>query len=196
MVAHVEADVEATKEVAPPTPDGEVGGASVVEAEETADQMISTHLVRYQAAGHRCGRRHCGSLCHLTGNQSGRFWSLEYTPLSILLSRPDNENCESRRLYLSLRRAVSIYGISFALVAGLNITSGPTGVTFGPLLRLERTVKYTSPGFETLFRLEHGDITVDEAHRRFTELSRSDRDFKRHRDPSGKGYLQVTHLFS
>jgi len=190
VVAHVEAHVEATREVALLAPD------AVVETEETTEQMITTHPVRYQATRHRCGTRHCGSLCHLTGNKAGRFWFLEYTPLSILLTRPDNGNCESGQFCLSLRLALSNYGIPFALIAGLNITSDPTGVTLRPSLRTERTVKYTSPGFETLVRLKHDNITVDEAKRRFIKLFRSDSSFKDHRDPSGKGYLQVTHLLS
>ena len=196
MVAHVEAHVEATQGAALPTSDGEAAGGSVAEAEETTEQMATAHPVRYRAAGHRCGTRRCGSLCHLTGNKTGRFWFLEYTPLSILLTRPDNGKCETGQLCLSLRLALSNYGIPFALIAGLNITSDPTGVTLRPSLRTEPIVNYMSPGFETLIRLKHYDITVDEAKRRFIKLFRSDSSFKDHRDPSGKGYLQVTHLLS
>src|SRR3569833_1358897 len=138
--------------------------------------MAPAHPVRYRAAGHLCGTRRCGSLCHLTGNKTGRFWFLEYTPLSILLTRPDNRKCETGQLCLSLRLALSHYGIPFALIAGLNITTDPI-------------VNYMSPGFETLIRLKHYDITVDEAKRRFIKLSRSDPSVKHHRDPSGKGFF-------
>ena len=48
----------------------------------------------------------------------------------------------------------------------------------------------------SLILLKHYDFSVDEANRRFIKLSRSDPSFKLHRDPSGKGYLQVTHLLS
>jgi hypothetical protein len=196
VLAHVEVHEEANKETASLTSDGEAARGSVVETEQTTEQSTAAHLVLYQAARHRCGIRHCGSLRHLTGNKMGRFWFLEYTPLSFILTRPDNENCQSGQLCLSLRLALSKYGIPFALIAGLNIKSDPTGITIQPALRTERTVDYTSPGFETLVRLQYFDITIDEAQRRFIKLFRSDSSFKNHRDPSGKSYLQVTYLLS
>lgn len=55
----------------------------------------------------------------------------------------------------------------------------------------ERIVKYTSPGFESLRRLERLDISFAAAQTRLVELYQSDSSFRHHRDPSGRSYLQV-----
>ncbi|KAM7190127.1 hypothetical protein V8F20_009857 [Naviculisporaceae sp. PSN 640] len=140
---------------------------------------------------HRCGeKRHCDCLCHLKGKQSGRFWSLEYTPLSIPLKRPKTGRCDSSQFCFNFRVALSNYGIPLAIVAGLNITADAISNSIPLTLRTEKIVKYTSPGFETLCRLEHGYISLEEARMRFVELNRSEGPLKNHRDPSGQSYAQ------
>lgn len=165
-------------------------GQAVVETTSTRceqNQMISRATKR-----RHCGQRHCDCSCHLTGKKSGRFWFLEYTPLSILLQKPENGRCGSSRFCLNFRLALSNYGIPFAIVAGLNITADAIGFDLQPALRAERIVKYTSPGFEILHRLEARNISLEEAQTKFVELYRSDTSLRDHRDPSGKSYLQVT----
>jgi hypothetical protein len=148
-------------------------------------------ILRRTSRRQRCGQRHCDCLCHMTGEKSGQFWSLEYTPLSIFLSKPENGHCGSRQFCLSFRLALSNYGIPYAVVAGLNFKSSAIGSGLYPALRTERIVKYTSPVFETLYRLRHHLISFEDAQTKFVELYRSDPSLKNHRDPSGQSYLQV-----
>jgi hypothetical protein len=181
---------------------GEPGDAATIqESAITIEQaVIETTSAREEQSQvivratnrHRCGQRHCDCLCHLTERKSGRFWFLEYTPLSVLLKKPENGRCGSSQFSLNFRLALSNYGIPLAIVAGLNITADAIGFTLRPALRTERIVKYTSPGFETLSRLENCNISFGEAQTKFVELYRSDPSFIYHRDPSGQNYLQVT----
>lgn len=169
--------------------------------EQTPTDMASVHEEQSQVTQvtsrgsnhrHRCGQRHGDCLCHLTGKRSGHSWSLEYTPLSLLLKNPETGRRSSSQFCLNFRLALSNYGIPYAILAGLNITADAIGFTLRPALGTERIVKYTSPGFETLRRLQCHKISLEEAQSTFVELYRSDPSFKYHRDPSGQGYLQVT----
>ena len=139
---------------------------------------------------HHCGQRRCDCLCHLKGKKAGRFWFVEYTPLSILMRKPENGRCGSRQFCLHFRLALSNYGIPFAIIAGLNITKDAIRpFALQSALWPERIAKYTSPGFETICRLEHGNISLGEAQTRFGELYRSDPRLEDHRDPSGHSYV-------
>lgn len=166
-------------------------GTGQAVAETTSAQCEQSQVIPRGTNRHHCGQRHCDCLCHLTGKKSGRFWSVEYTPLSILLKKPKNGRCGSSQFCLNFRLALSKLGIPFAIVAGLNITADAIGFNLQPALRTERFVKYTSPGFETLCRLQYGNISLGEARTKFVELYRSDTSLKDHRDPSGQSYLQV-----
>ena len=141
-----------------------------------------------------CGQRHSRCSCRLTRRTSGHFWCAEYTPPSTLLKKPENGGCGSTQFRLHFRLALSNYGIPFAIVAGLSIATDAIGFTLQPALRAERIVRYTSPGFETLRRLQDGNISIGEAQARFVELHRSDPSLKYHLDPSGENYLQVITL--
>ncbi|KAJ9151045.1 Ankyrin [Coniochaeta hoffmannii] len=165
-------------------------GTGQAVAETTSAQCEQSQVIPRGTNRHHCGQRHCDCLCHLTGKKSGRFWSVEYTPLSILLKKPKNGRCGSSQFCLNFRLALSKLGIPFAIVAGLNITADAIGFNLQPALRTERFVKYTSPGFETLCRLQYGNISLGEARTKFVELYRSDTSLKDHRDPSGQSYLQ------
>jgi hypothetical protein len=127
----------------------------------------------------------------MTGKKSGRFWFLEYTPLSTFLQNRENGRCGSRQFCLNFRLAFSNYGIPYAIVAGLNFKIDTIGFDLHPTLRTERVVKYTSPVLETLYRLKHCLISLEDAQTKFVELYRSDPSLKHHRDPSGQSYLQV-----
>ena len=141
-----------------------------------------------------CSVRHCCCSCHLTGNISARFWGLEYTPLSVLLRKCDNERCTSRHLRYNLRLALSKYGIPWAVAAGLDFLFEAGGYSIRPALRMERIVTYTSPGFETLWRCQNSLISSSQARTTFVKLYRSDPSLERHVNPAGKSYIQVTLL--
>ncbi|KAK4097835.1 hypothetical protein N658DRAFT_500022 [Parathielavia hyrcaniae] len=183
------------------SPLGELGGPAAVqesaavfiehfEKETTSIPERQIQRIPRARRPQHCGPRHCDCLCHLTAKKSGRFWALEYTLLSILLKKPATRKCCSSQFCLNLRLALSNYGIPLAFVAGLNMTMDPIGFTLRPALSVERIVRYTSPGFEILARLQSGFISVAEAQAKFVEWHRSDPALKYHRNPSGQSYLQ------
>jgi hypothetical protein len=65
-----------------------------------------------------------------------------------------------------------------------------------PALQLQRVVKYTSPGFEILWKLSESILGWDDAETQFRELYQTDPTFCSQVDPSGHGYLEVGSLFS
>ncbi|RMJ11530.1 hypothetical protein CDV36_008821 [Fusarium kuroshium] len=144
---------------------------------------LSTTGTRSNARGPR--RYDCS--CYLTG-ASGRFWFLQYTPLSMF-TRNRGPGCSCAGL--RLRLALSKYGVPIAIVAGIGFMVDGSGFELRPALRVERIVKYTSPGFETIWRLEKKLISLAEARQRFIELYRSDSSLRYHKDPAGNGYIQT-----
>jgi hypothetical protein len=76
--------------------------------------------------------------------------------------------CNSRRYALSLRLALSQYGIPLAILPSLQlIIDRHCRLQVPPSLQMQRTCKYTSEGFCVLYMLEHGFPTF--------ERNRSDR---------------------
>jgi len=138
-----------------------------------------------------CNPASCACLCHEKRGVFGRFWGFSYTPLSNVLQNPVACRCETSSRGFNLRLALSQFGISRAIVLGFDIASEANSQTLRPVLALERIVKYTSPGFEALWRFDLKLISADEARKRLRSIFRSDPTFKYHRDPAGKGYLDV-----
>ncbi|KAH6892387.1 hypothetical protein B0T10DRAFT_537419 [Thelonectria olida] len=136
------------------------------------------------------GVRHCDASCHLTTHLSGRFWSLQYTPPAILARKTEGERSECRRIGVNLRLALSRYGIPIAIMAGLEYMVDGRGFALQPALTVQKIVRYTSPGFETIWRLEEGLINFPEARERLLQMYRSDQSLKDHRDPAGNSYIQ------
>ncbi len=91
---------------------------------------------------------------------------------------------------LRLRLALSMYGLPIALSAGIDFRSDQRGFSIQPALRAEWIVKYTSPGFETIWRLENKLITLAEARTRFIDLYHSYKSLDQ-RDPAGNTYIHV-----
>jgi hypothetical protein len=73
--------------------------------------------------------------------------------------------------------------------------SGTGTYTIQPALSLERVVNYTSAGFEILWKCQNNaNFSPSQARERFHELYRLDNGLKNHRNPDGKGYVQVRQL--
>lgn len=162
--------------------------------EQDAIVSVAEALAKVNAPA--CSVRHCCCSCHLTGNIFGRFWGLEYTPLSVLLRKCNNEWCTSRRVRCNIRLAFSKYGIPWAVTAGLDFISEAGGCAIRPALQMQKIVNYTSPGFEILWLCKNFQISLSEARMKFTELYRSDPSLKHHVNPAGKSYTQVEFLTS
>ncbi|KAI8689182.1 hypothetical protein NCS55_00174600 [Fusarium keratoplasticum] len=153
------------------------------------DQEHRVVLSMAKTSSNACGARRYDCSCHLT-SVSGRFWFLQYTPLSMFVGSPGVRASGCGCTGLRLRLALSKYGVPVAIVAGIGLMVDGSGFSLQPSLRVERIVKYTSPGFETIWRLEKGLISFPEARTRFIEQYRSDSSLRHHKDPSGNSYIQ------
>jgi hypothetical protein len=76
---------------------------------------------------------------------------------------------------------------------GLDLTFEVGKFSLCPILKLERIVNYTSPGFITLLKLSEDILSWDEAEAQFRDLYRSDPTFTSQVDPSGHSYLEVSY---
>jgi hypothetical protein len=141
---------------------------------------------RRQCAGLQC---HCS--CHFTKQISSRFWYIHYSPLADMLRKCDTATCTARRHRLHFRAAFSQLGIPWAVTLGVDLTQEVGKFRLDPALQLQRVVKYTSPGFEILWKLSEEELGWDDARTQFTELYRRDPTFCSQVDPSGQGYLEV-----
>ncbi|KAJ3471747.1 hypothetical protein MRS44_001846 [Fusarium solani] len=137
-----------------------------------------------------CGARRYDCSCHLT-SVSGRFWFLQYTPLSSFIGKPNDKASGCRCMSLRLRMALSRFGVPYAIVASIGFQVDGPGVELRPALRTERIVNYTSPGFETIWRLENGFISLSDARARFIQLYQSEGPLRDHKDPAGNSYIQT-----
>lgn len=73
----------------------------------------------------------------------------------------------------------------------LELLSGGGRYALRPALTIERVVKYTSPGFEALWRFQQGSMSLLETQERYRELIKSDPSMRQHVNPGGRNYVQV-----
>ncbi|KAI5456369.1 hypothetical protein BGZ63DRAFT_496357 [Mariannaea sp. PMI_226] len=137
-----------------------------------------------------CETRHCSCSCHSMTRTGGRFWELQYTPLSVFRNACDNESCSVTKYSVGFRVALSQLGIRQSLALYFHVATGGGSISLRPALTMERIVPHTSPGFEIIWRAEYGLITLQEARNSLITLRNSDRTFKDHVNPSGKSYIE------
>jgi hypothetical protein len=125
----------------------------------------------------QCAVLQCHCSCHLTKQISSRFWYIHYSPLAHILKNCDTVTCTARRHRLQFRAALSQLGIPWAVILGVNLTLEVGKFTLWPALQLQRVVKYTSPGFEILWKLSQEQLGWDDAGAQFRELYRMDPTF-------------------
>lgn len=136
--------------------------------------------------------------CGPMGSVSGRFWWLDYTPLSSLWQNCGSKSCTKRRYEWKIRLALSRLHIPYAVIASLQYTSGLGRIGIRPALNTQQVVRNTSPGFQTLFLCRNYRISVEEGKQRLRDIYRSDpASFKSHVNPGGESYMRasVHHAF-
>ncbi|KAL4760385.1 ankyrin repeat domain-containing protein [Aspergillus foveolatus] len=121
---------------------------------------------------------------------SARFWAFEYTSPSTFFKKCSNAKCTASRYRWSLQFALSRYGIPFMVNAAVEFITGAGSYSLRPGLSIERVVKYTSPGFEALWRFKWGLLELSEVQETFQELRRCDPSLNRHIHPGGRNYVQ------
>ncbi|CVK94509.1 uncharacterized protein FMAN_03583 [Fusarium mangiferae] len=136
------------------------------------------------------GARKYDCSCH-QARIARRFFFLQYTPLSSFLGKLSGRAPGCTCIGLRLRLALSKYGVPRAIVVGIGFMVDETGFELLPTLRTEVIVNYTSPGFETIWRLQKCSISLDEARERFIKLYQSDESFRNHKDPAGNTYIHT-----
>lgn len=156
---------------------------------QQGDRIMPSVAKMYPRA---CGARKYDCSCHQTGI-SRRFLSLQYTPLSCFIGKLSDRPSGCRCIGLRLRVALSMYGVPIAIVAGIGFMVDGAGFELRPALRAETIVSYTSPGFETIWRLQRSLISLEEARGRLVELHQSDSSFRHHKDPAGNTYIHVSY---
>jgi hypothetical protein len=144
----------------------------------------------------QCAMLQCHCSCHFTKQINSRFWYIHYSPLAHMLKNCDTATCTARHHRLQFRAALSQLGIPWAVMLGVNLALEVGKFTLCPALQLQRVVKYTSPGFEILWKLSEDKLGWNDAKTQFRELYRMDPTFCSHVDPSGHGYLEVSNRLS
>ena len=160
-----------------------------------SEELSSSSLVPYtpprRVVRQDCATKACSCSCHRSSRISRRFWALDYTSLSPPSNKCDNPSCTASAYGFRLRVALSQLGIPWSVTIGLRFLAGIGSFSIQPALQVERVVKYTSPGFEIIWRLQHQLITADDACISFRLLAREDPTLKLHVDPSGSSYVEV-----
>jgi len=139
----------------------------------------------------QCTVLQCHCSCHFTKQISSRFWYIHYSPLAHMLKNCDTVTCTARRHRLQFRAALSQLGIPWAVILGVNLTQEVGKFTLCTAIQLQRVVRYTSPGFEILWKLSEEELGWGDAEAQFRELYRMDPTFCSQVNPSGRGYLEV-----
>jgi hypothetical protein len=98
-----------------------------------------------------CTRAHCHCSCHMTRRSSDRFWFFEYSPMFLWSSSCSTSQCTATRYRWSLQFALSNYKIPFKVHTTLEFIAQAGMYSLRPALSVQRVVRYTSPGFETLW---------------------------------------------
>ena len=143
-----------------------------------------------------CTNRNCQCRCHTEGSVGGRFWGLQYTPLSMVLADCNDPRCDSRQYTTSFRTALSQFGLKWAVTAVAGIRSGGGSYSLDISLRPQHIVRYTSDGFLLLFNIMKKLIPLDQGISSFWTLYQSDPSLIHHVNPGGLGYIEVRMLRS
>jgi hypothetical protein len=139
-----------------------------------------------------CAVRLCHCSCHITENSRGRYWGLEYTPLSIILANCDNDKCDMKRVRCKFRLAFNRISLPWTLLIDFEFILGSGRYSLRPALSLKRVVNYTSPGFETLWRCRNHFTSLADAQNQLRNLDRLSSPLQQHVNPDGESYIQVS----
>ena len=144
----------------------------------------------------RCCQGKCNCRCHQVHVYQGRFWAVQIPQFSRMLMDCDRPYCRIRRYRQSYRLALSRIGIPIAVEVTLNFGQTLNGYSISPSLSFPAIRKYTSPGFEVIWKLENCLISLTEAMSTLQHLFNQRQISVYDVDPSGKGWLEVLMLCS
>jgi hypothetical protein len=139
-----------------------------------------------------CAVRLCHCSCHMTENSRGRYWGLEYTPLSIIQGNCDYDECDMKRVRWKFRLAFNRIRVPWALHMDFEFILGSGRYSLRPALSLKRVVNYTSLGFEILWRCKSRLLSLADALSQLRDLDRLPSPLQQHVNPDGENYIQVS----
>ncbi|RSM08691.1 hypothetical protein CDV31_008033 [Fusarium ambrosium] len=176
---------------APSNPEASSSSDLVMDSEALSSSSPVKHTPHRRVMRRDCAVRACSCSCHRVSRISRRFWALDYIGLLPPGNKCDQPSCNASAYGFRLRVALSQLGIPWSVTMGLRLLARVGSYTIQPALQVERVVKYTSPGFEIIWRLENELIKVDEACMAFRKLAREDPSLNFHADPSGSSYIDT-----
>lgn len=186
-------DLSTVKEGKEQTTQVNVGTISELEPPAAIPGKTSVKSSRVAKAS-RCGVRNCFCSCHLVQRTSGRFWGLQYTPVSVLFGNCNDKRCTTKRSQWNFRVALSKYGFPWAVIVGLEVISGTGRYAIQPTLRVSRVVPYTSPGFQIIWRWKTQQTTIAQAKAELSELHVKEPGFHLQVNPNGNDFIDVRSL--
>ncbi|RSL72143.1 hypothetical protein CEP53_001197 [Fusarium sp. AF-6] len=176
---------------APSNPEASSSSDLVMDSEALSSSSLVKCTPHQRVARRDCAVRACSCSCHRVSRISRRFWALDYIGLLPPGNKCDQPSCNASAYGFRLRVALSQLGIPWSVTMGLRLLAGVGSYTIQPALQVERVVKYTSPGFEIIWRLRHKLIKADEACMAFRKLAQEDPSLNLHVDPSGSSYIDT-----
>ncbi|RSL65972.1 hypothetical protein CEP51_012909 [Fusarium floridanum] len=176
---------------APSNPEASSSPDLVTDSEALSSSSLVKYTPHRRVMRRDCAVRACSCSCHRVSRISRRFWALDYIGLLPPGNKCDQPSCNASAYGFRLRVALSQLGIPWSVTMGLRLLAGVRGYTIQPALQVERVVKYTSPGFEIIWRLQYQLIKADEACMAFRKLAREDPSLNLHVDPSGSSYIDT-----
>ncbi|CEO58358.1 hypothetical protein PMG11_03088 [Penicillium brasilianum] len=138
-----------------------------------------------------CAVRLCHCSCHMTENSRGRYWGLEYTPLSLILGHCDYDKCDMKRVQCRFRLAFNRIRVPWALLMDFESMLGSGKCSIRPALSLKRVVNYTSPGFEIMWRCENHLMPLADTLSQLRDLDKLPSPLQQHVNPDGENYVQA-----
>jgi hypothetical protein len=171
------------------------GGSCVEALTRPPRQAKSLHIDSVQP-GTRCLDGRCLCSCHAIASKSGRFWVCKIPTLAGLFSACNRTSCRNRVVCASYRISLSRFNILWAIQLSLGLAWGESGCSISPVLRTDRIVKYTSPGFTLLWQSETGQLEWPEAGKKLQRLFAENEASPFDVDPKGETWLEVRPIYS
>lgn len=171
------------------------GGSGLESITRPPRQAKSLHIDSVQP-GARCLNDKCLCSCHTIASKSGRFWVCKVPSLAGLFSACNRKSCRNRVVRASYRISLSRFNILWAIQLSLGLAWGESGCSISPVLRTDRIVKYTSPGFTLLWQSETGQIKWPEAGKKLQRLFAENEASPFDVDPKGGTWLEVRQIYS
>jgi hypothetical protein len=115
-----------------------------------------------------CSRRKCYCACHRSQVISGSFWSLCF-PLSAIWSACDHTSCINYKR-ASFWMSLNSIGISYSIIASLDLMWTAHGTSIAPSLEVKRVVNWNAPAFTFIRDIRWNGLSFEGARASIAEI--------------------------